>query len=500
MREYKSVPEIPDSKLSQWWEQDRNVLIIGDHGIGKTAIIRNFWEKLGIKYAIFSGATLDPWTDLIGIPRPIEKDGKMVIEYIRPQTLPDNVEAIYIDEINRSHPKVRNALLELLQFKSINGRRFPNLRVIWAAANPPDTEFNYDVEELDPAQEDRFHVIVKLGRNLNKGYFIEKFGEKLANAAMGWWVRQNDETQALVSPRRLDYILETYSAGGDIKDVVPYKLVNIVSLKKALSSNDKMRDFYKLFEKRDNKGAKKFLSKASNWQNVYREVVADYDLSLFAIRNLHAEYIAATASSNYKFAMVLAHAQKGNKEIRSLIREIKDSCEDHEWLSTALLALNHLSIGDYAANYFDNINGDSLAKREKVGNLLQRIGNDSFEDVMLSLFKNSEKPFPLYDIDSAIEIFKFIDTCNQLGDINWDNMERVKKAVFGAVYTVYLKYGNLFPIAFYTSVEFVQRTLLPFLAKEFSKKGEKNKTPVLQPAVPIRGGRRDSNSMQPVEL
>ena len=40
------------------------------------------------------------------------------------------------DELNRAKPKVRNAVMELIQFRSINGIKFNNLRMIWAAINP----------------------------------------------------------------------------------------------------------------------------------------------------------------------------------------------------------------------------------------------------------------------------------------------------------------------------------------------------------------------------
>ena len=43
-----------------------------------------------------------------------------------------------MDEFSRAHKKVRNAVMELIQFKSINGRKFKNLKIVWAAINPDD--------------------------------------------------------------------------------------------------------------------------------------------------------------------------------------------------------------------------------------------------------------------------------------------------------------------------------------------------------------------------
>ena len=161
---YKKI-KITNNKLDFWLKKNKNVLLIGNHGVGKTSIVMDGFERNGLvlneSYKIFSGGTLDPWTDFIGIPKKVtNEDGEDHLEYIRPEYMNDKLEAIFMDEYNRTNPKVRNALMELIQFKSINGRKFPNLKVVWAACNPPsDDDFNYDVEEVDEAQGDRFQII-----------------------------------------------------------------------------------------------------------------------------------------------------------------------------------------------------------------------------------------------------------------------------------------------------------------------------------------------------
>jgi hypothetical protein len=77
------------------------------------------------------------------------------LQMVRPRDV-DDAELIFFDEFNRADPKVHNAVLEIVQFQTINGEKLPHARMVWAAMNPPGKE--YDVEDLDPALVDRFDV------------------------------------------------------------------------------------------------------------------------------------------------------------------------------------------------------------------------------------------------------------------------------------------------------------------------------------------------------
>ncbi len=70
-----------------------NVLLVGGHGVGKTAMVKEVFDGLGWTWKYFSASTIDPWVDLVGVPK--EKDG--VLELIRPASLDfENVEAIFL--------------------------------------------------------------------------------------------------------------------------------------------------------------------------------------------------------------------------------------------------------------------------------------------------------------------------------------------------------------------------------------------------------------------
>lgn len=205
--------------LKRYANHGYNVLLTGRHGVGKTAIIKDvFGECFGehnVHWKYFSASTLDPWVDFIGIPKNYTKDdGQEVFKIIPPEhfTGQEEIRAIFFDEINRAEEKTLNALMELIQFRSINGRVFPNLKCVWAAENPSDTE-EYSVQPLDPAQKDRFHVQIKLPYELDKKYFTDKYGKDYSQIVCNWWTEDKN-----VSPRKLDTILEAYSVGFPIKD------------------------------------------------------------------------------------------------------------------------------------------------------------------------------------------------------------------------------------------------------------------------------------------
>lgn len=215
-----SIQKLP-SKLKIYAKEGYNVLLTGRHGVGKTAIIKEVFEEcFGEHYAkwrYFSASTLDPWVDFIGIPKNYTRpDGKEVFTIIPPEHFSgdEEIEAIFFDEINRADEKVLNALMELIQFKSINGRKFPHLKCVWGAENPATDDNEYSVKPLDPAQKDRFQIQIVVPEELNVRFFSDKYGSETANISAEWWHKNKNK----ISPRKLDDILLGYSKGFDLND------------------------------------------------------------------------------------------------------------------------------------------------------------------------------------------------------------------------------------------------------------------------------------------
>ena len=206
--------------------QGLNLLSVGYHGVGKTQMVLEEAKSLGLKMKYYSSSTLDPWSDLVGIPVPVDakgnskRDGKE-LQFIRPTDVED-AEIMFFDELNRAHPKVINAVLEAIQFHSINGKPLPQLKMVWAAINPPDDI--YDVNELDPVVVDRFHVHLQVPAKPSVSYYTKKAGisPHVAKALVMWWHRDLDDSlRQMVSPRRLEYMGQNYSRGLDLRYSMP---------------------------------------------------------------------------------------------------------------------------------------------------------------------------------------------------------------------------------------------------------------------------------------
>ena len=261
-------------KMDHWIATNRNVLFSGKHGVGKTAVIVEAFDRNNLNWKYFSASTMDPWVDFIGCPKEKIEDGKSYLELIRPKEFQnDEIEAIFFDEFNRSHKKVRNAVMELIQFKSINGRKFENLRFIWAAINPED-EDEYDVETLDPAQRDRFHLHIEVPYKPDLVYFKTRYGEKIAKGAIAWWKELPQEQKNQVSPRRLDYALEEFSSNGDVRDVLP-KSTNVSKLIECLHEGPIVDRIKAIQEEGDLEKAKAFISVENNYASSINHIVND---------------------------------------------------------------------------------------------------------------------------------------------------------------------------------------------------------------------------------
>lgn len=290
-----------EKKLVQHFKLGKNVLLEGKHGTGKTSLIQKVFGENCKNWLYFSGSTLDPWVDFVGVPKEIEKNGQHVLSFVLPEKMTDpTVEAIFIDEYNRSHKKIRNAVMELIQFKSINGRKFPNLKVVWGAINPSDDEDeSYDVETLDAAQADRFQVKIKVPYLPDFEYFKNKFGIKIAQSAIEWWDGLPKEAQKLVSPRRLDYAIEVFNEGGDIYDVLDEKS-NPTKLLVTLQVGSLILKIKELFESKNGKETKKFFLSENNFQGALPLIKKDKEYLQFFLPLLNNERLSAIFFSDVK--------------------------------------------------------------------------------------------------------------------------------------------------------------------------------------------------------
>lgn len=326
MERYSCFPNA--NNLDFWIHNNLNVLFFGKHGVGKTSLIIDSFKRNNLRFAIFSASTMDPWIDFIGVPKEKTDDKGSFLELVKPKNFRDDaVEALFFDELNRSHKKVRNAIMELIQFKSINGHVYKNLKFVWGAINPNDDEsMKYQVEDMDPAQLDRFQIHVEIPYRPHAPYFREKYGRMKADAAIEWWSDLSSDMKNLISPRRLEYAIQIFESGGNLQFVLPPKS-NISKLAYALANGSPTIEFERLSKANDEKNLAAWLENDNNFFAVENLLVKNpqntiHLLSEEKIITLISKYdsLSAYIFANYnKFTSVIKNIAENsqNKDLRN---------------------------------------------------------------------------------------------------------------------------------------------------------------------------------------
>jgi MoxR-like ATPase len=358
---------IRPEELDTLFNAEFNVLLRGKHGVGKTAMIKSCFERNGLvrneSYLYFSTPTMDPWTDLVGVPKAItDKDNRQYLDFIRPKNLIDGkIVAIFFDEYNRSAAKVRNAIMELIQFKSINGYKFPNLKVVWAAINPATEDEIYDVQRTDPAQEDRYHTLpIDVPYECNREYFVEKYGNMIANAAIEWWNDLPEDVRDSVSPRRLDYALTANSKNINLDLILP-KSSNINKLTQALRIGPVLDKLESFMNSKDSSGARMFLANNNNLNSSTKYILENKEMLAFFLPLFPKEQLASLISKNDKIcsyvssnaanvsvynelmAEIMRSKDPGQKELQKKLRDLWGNA-----MTKSLVSDLSPSAGDYS--------------------------------------------------------------------------------------------------------------------------------------------------------
>lgn len=226
-------------------------LIVGESGIGKTALAKSLADKNGYQLIVIDGNLLKEGK-IGGLPTiedyiEINKDGVKIKKrktvyaiHTKLQEI-DNVIAsgkkvlLFIDEINRCEHTVQQELMNLILNREINGYSLPNDVSILAAMNPSNKynnfeETDYQVVDMDPAQENRFVWLemesevkswlqwaIENGLDNKVIEFISTFPEYLHTS--------NEEETIKATPRSWERISKSYSYYKDNKDSIPSRIL-----------------------------------------------------------------------------------------------------------------------------------------------------------------------------------------------------------------------------------------------------------------------------------
>ncbi|MBR5968978.1 MAG: AAA family ATPase [Lachnospiraceae bacterium] len=151
-------------------EKQRPILLMGPPGIGKTAIMEQIAQELGINLVSYT-ITHHTRQSAIGLPFIVKRNygGKeySVTEYTMSEiiaSLYDRIELtgvkegiLFLDEINCVSETLSPTMLQFLQYKTFGTHRVPEGFLIVAAGNPP--EYNASVRDFDIVTLDRVRVM-----------------------------------------------------------------------------------------------------------------------------------------------------------------------------------------------------------------------------------------------------------------------------------------------------------------------------------------------------
>lgn len=141
------------------------VMLRGPHGIGKSELVRSllnlFNEEYGanLKGVIELRASQLTEGDVIGLPV-LDKQTTDWYPPVWHRRVMDEPMILFLDELDRGTPEVRQAFFELGDSRKINGRYVHKDTIIIAAVNGGQHEQagSYQVAKLDPAELDRWWV------------------------------------------------------------------------------------------------------------------------------------------------------------------------------------------------------------------------------------------------------------------------------------------------------------------------------------------------------
>ena len=150
--------------------RQRPIFLLGAPGIGKTAVMEQIAQEMGIALVSYS-MTHHTRQSALGLPFITQKTYEGVSYSVSEYTMSEIIASVYdtmkaggiregilfLDEINCVSETLAPAMLQFLQYKTFGRHRVPEGWIIVTAGNPP--EYNRSVREFDVAALDRLKVM-----------------------------------------------------------------------------------------------------------------------------------------------------------------------------------------------------------------------------------------------------------------------------------------------------------------------------------------------------
>ena len=227
-------------------------LVVGESGIGKTALAREIARKNSWSFVVIDGnllkegeigglPTVESYVAVDSIGNKVEKKTTIYAVHTKLREIDEEIAKgksvlLFIDEINRCEHTVQQELMNLILNREINGYKLHKDVKILAAMNPSSkygSDFNYQVVDMDAAQENRFvwlnmesdHTAwlkwaMDIGIEQKVIEFISTFPE---------YLHKVNEDDIRATPRSYERLSKTFKIYKDKIDEIPREVfVNVI--------------------------------------------------------------------------------------------------------------------------------------------------------------------------------------------------------------------------------------------------------------------------------
>ena len=164
LRAYSAKNEYGDYILEP--DQQRPIFLMGPPGIGKTAIVRQVAEEMGLGLVSYS-ITHHTRQSALGLPKIIHKqygdESFDVTEYTMSEIIASVYDCmdtsgcregiLFLDEVNCASETLTPSMLQFLQFKTFGSHKVPDGWIVVTAGNP--VSYNRNAKEFDIVTWDR---------------------------------------------------------------------------------------------------------------------------------------------------------------------------------------------------------------------------------------------------------------------------------------------------------------------------------------------------------